>query len=200
MEYNNNNLHGFNEVMLDRLSEGYRVIGFDWKYLFVNKKVVEQSGVKSKQEILGGTIMDWHPGIETTELFDDLMTCMHSRVSKTIDNALININGRGETFDLQIEPAPQGILMLSIDALHRKQKEDKREQELAKLEQLMHLTSHSLRKPVCNIMRIVNFLGQETAEMNQIMRMTNILRKEVLNLDSCTEDLTMLIHSRKEQA
>ena len=38
---------------LDNLREGFQIIGYDWKYLFVNDAVVKHSQYSSKKDLLG---------------------------------------------------------------------------------------------------------------------------------------------------
>lgn len=48
---------------LDTMLEGCQIIGFDWRYLYVNDAVVAQSGYR-RDELLGHTMMEKYPGID----------------------------------------------------------------------------------------------------------------------------------------
>lgn len=105
---------------LDNLIEGFQLIGFDWRYLYVNKSVVDQSKLKTKKDLLGFTMMEKFPGIDNTELFKVLEECMNSRVSKTMENKFAFPDGSFGWYELRIEPVPKGIFILSIDITERK--------------------------------------------------------------------------------
>lgn len=53
---------------LDNLLEGCQIIGFDWRYLYVNDAAARH-GRLTKDELLGFTMMERYPGIEKTEMF-----------------------------------------------------------------------------------------------------------------------------------
>ncbi len=61
--------------VLDHLLEGCQVIGFDWRYLYVNETVANQ-GRRSKAQLIGQTMMDCYPGIDGTPMFSTLRRCM----------------------------------------------------------------------------------------------------------------------------
>ncbi|MEO6710467.1 MAG: PAS domain-containing protein, partial [Planctomycetota bacterium] len=64
--------------VLESLLEGCQVIGFDWKYLYVNEAAALQ-GRKSKQALLGRTMMECYPGIDQSPFFGVLRRCMQER-------------------------------------------------------------------------------------------------------------------------
>ena len=63
---------------LDRMLEGCQIIDFDWCYLYVNDAVARH-GHRSREELLGHTMMEMYPGIEDTEMFAALRRCMEKR-------------------------------------------------------------------------------------------------------------------------
>jgi PAS domain-containing protein len=105
---------------LDSLIEGFQLIGFDWRYLYVNKSVVDHSKLKTKKDLLGFTMMEKFPGIDNTEMFKVLQECMNSRISKIIENKFTFPDGSVGWFELRIEPVPKGIFILSINITERK--------------------------------------------------------------------------------
>ena len=109
---------------LETLNEGCQIIGFDWRYLYVNPKVVEH-GRKAKSELLGRTMMEVYPGIEETKLFNSLRRCMSERVSQRFENKFTFPDGTIGWFDISIQPIPEGIFVFSIDITERKEAEEK---------------------------------------------------------------------------
>ncbi len=107
---------------LDNLLEGIQIIGFDWKYIYVNKSLTRH-GKYSKEELLGHTMMEKYPGIEHTELFKVLGQCMDDKTSKHLENEFIYPDGSSAWFELSVQPVDEGIFVLSVDITERKMAE-----------------------------------------------------------------------------
>ncbi len=112
--------------ILDNMSEGFQVIGYDWKYKYVNESVCGQ-GRQSKQNLLNRTMMDVYPEIEKTEMFGYLKICMEKRVPQKIENKFIYPDGSAGWFELSIQPSPEGVFILSTDITARKEMEEEQE-------------------------------------------------------------------------
>lgn len=111
-----------NAGVLDLMHEGLHVIGFDWRYLYVNRAAAAHSGY-SKEELLGSTVWERFPDIEQTPLFAPLQRCMLERVSQSLDNEYTYPDGSKTCFELRYEPVPQGVLVLTIDITLRRELE-----------------------------------------------------------------------------
>ncbi|MEW6261903.1 MAG: PAS domain S-box protein [Thermodesulfobacteriota bacterium] len=116
---------------LDSMLEGCQIIGFDWRYLYVNEETVKQSR-RTREELLGHKIMDVFPGITSTKTFAVLQRCLEERSSICLENEFTYPDGAQAWFYLSIEPVPEGIFILSMDITERKQAE-KREKHLTAL-------------------------------------------------------------------
>ncbi len=108
---------------LDDMLEGCQIIDFDWRYVYVNDAVARH-GKRAKHELLDHTMMEMYPGIENTELFAVLRDCMENRVARQLENEFTYPDGSVGWFDLSIQPAPEGIFILSVDVTERKRAED----------------------------------------------------------------------------
>jgi len=107
---------------LESMIEGCQIIGPDWRYLFVNDTAAREYG-RSKEDLLGHTLAECHPGIEETDLFPLLQRCMAERTSqKTVDLSVLP-DGTAQWYELSIQPAPDGIFILSEDVSERKRAE-----------------------------------------------------------------------------
>lgn len=113
----------FNDNVLDNLLEGFQLIDFQWRYLYVNESVAKQ-GKSSKDELIGQTMMAKYPGIEKTKLFQTLERCMQSRVAERMENEFTYPDGLKGWFELRIEPVSEGLFILSIDITERKKAEE----------------------------------------------------------------------------
>jgi two-component system sensor histidine kinase UhpB len=105
--------------LLQNMREGIMIIGYDWQYLFVNNSAVEQSKY-SKQELLGHTMMEKYPGIEHTEMFQVLQSCMNTRLPELIENEFTFPDGTIRWFEMSIQPVKEGLFILSMDITERK--------------------------------------------------------------------------------
>ena len=99
---------------LDNMMEGFQIISPDWKYLYVNDAAAVQ-GKSTKDKLLNHTMMEIYPGIENTSMFSALKVCMQAGVPQRMENEFIFPDGSKMWFDLNLEPVPEGVLILSSD-------------------------------------------------------------------------------------
>ncbi len=104
---------------LDNLIEGCQMIGFDWRFLYLNETAVSQ-GHKTREEFLGRTMMEVLPGIEDTELFTIMKRVMEEREIQHFINEFTYWDGTKGWFELSIQPVEEGIFILSMDITERK--------------------------------------------------------------------------------
>jgi two-component system cell cycle sensor histidine kinase/response regulator CckA len=100
--------------VLDSLQEGCQVVGFDWRYLYVNDALVRQ-GRLPRDELLGRTMMDCYPGLEEQPFFEVLRRCMRERVRDRAEIEFMFADGSPGWFDLRIVPVPDGLCIISLD-------------------------------------------------------------------------------------
>ena len=103
----------------DNLLEGFQIIGFDWKYLYLNNIARRQSRL-IKKELVGKRFDEVWPGIEETELYRLIKNCLEKRNAHHLENEFIYPDKTLGWFDLSIQPVPEGVLILSIDITERK--------------------------------------------------------------------------------
>ncbi|MBI9059096.1 MAG: PAS domain S-box protein [Labilibaculum sp.] len=108
---------------LDSMLEGCQLIGFDWKYIYLNG-TAEIHNRRSNKELLGKRYMDVWPGIEQTKVFRIIRQTMETRVDNHLENEFEFPDGSHGWFDLSIQPVPEGVFILSIDITERKKAEE----------------------------------------------------------------------------
>ncbi|MCA9627454.1 MAG: response regulator [Myxococcales bacterium] len=116
--------------VLESLHEGCQVVGFDFRYLYVNAAVVAQSKL-SREELIGRTMLECYPGIEQTPMFATLQRALEEREEQRMVNEFEYPDGSRGWFELRFVPVPKGACILSLDITERK----KRERELAEMEE-----------------------------------------------------------------
>jgi two-component system, cell cycle sensor histidine kinase and response regulator CckA len=101
-------------ISIDHLLEGVQVIGFDWRYRYVNAHAAGH-GERPIEALLGRTMLEVNPRIEETAFFVVLQRVMNTRRSQRLINEFSYPDGTSRWFDLRVEPVPAGICVLSID-------------------------------------------------------------------------------------
>jgi PAS domain S-box-containing protein len=107
---------------LDNILEGCQLIGFGWRYLYLNDAAAIHNR-RPNSELLGRTMLETWPGIETTHVFSLLERCMRERVAFHEETEFVFPDGRTGWFDVRTQPVPEGIFVLSIDISERKEVE-----------------------------------------------------------------------------
>lgn len=110
---------------LDNLLEGFQIIGFDWKYLYLNNIALIQSRLQ-KEELIGKRFDEVWPGIKETELYRLIKDCLEKRTAHHLENEFAYTDQSLGWFDLSIQPVPDGALVLSIDRSRSKLAEKER--------------------------------------------------------------------------
>ena len=108
--------------VLESLLEGCQVIGYDYRYEFVNETVARQAQ-KTKDELLGRTMSECFPGIEHSAMYEALTRCMKDRAHHRMENEFPLADGSVGYFELRFLPVPEGVCILSVDITQRKRAE-----------------------------------------------------------------------------
>lgn len=166
---------------LDNMLEGCQIIGFDWKYLFVNNTAA-QHGRMPAEKLLNHTMQEMFPGIEQSEMFQRLATCMYERIVQNFENEFIYPDGSGAWFDLRVQPVPEGIFILTIDITERKAYEQKIHELNANLEQEIRETIQAKEKAEESDRLKSAFLANMSHEirtpLNSILGFTQLLNTQ----------------------
>ncbi len=112
------------EAALDSVDQGFQIIGFDWRYLYVNAAVCRH-GHTTREALLGNTMQECYPGIEATPLFKTLEACMRERRAQAFETPFQYPGGGSAWFELRVEPCPDGLSVFSLDITERKALEDR---------------------------------------------------------------------------
>jgi len=108
---------------LDNLLEGVQIIGFDWRYTYLNH-TAEVQNRRPNSDLLGNRYMDVWPGIENTRVFETIKLVLEKRLPRQIETEFEFPDGNVSWFDLSIQPVPEGVYILSLDLTERKRKEE----------------------------------------------------------------------------
>ena len=106
--------------VLESLQEGCQVIGFDWKYLYVNDAGVRH-GRLPRERLIGRTLMECYPGLEQQPFFAYLQRSMVNRTREATEIEFLFSDGTPAWFDLRIVPVPDGICIISLETTQERQ-------------------------------------------------------------------------------
>jgi PAS domain S-box-containing protein len=106
--------------VLDDMLEGVQIIGFDWRYLYLNRSA-EGHNRRPNEELLGQVYMEVWPGVESTHVFAMIKRCMEMRQSCQMQNEFVYPDGEQRWFDLNIRPTSEGVFIHSVDINERRQ-------------------------------------------------------------------------------
>jgi len=152
---------------LENMKEGYQIIGFDWRYIYLNDSACKY-GKYSREELIGHKVSEKYSGIEDTKLFKIMEKCMIDRESQKFEDKFIYPDGSVAWFYFSIEPAPEGIFILSLDISEEKEREfelikakEKAEKMSRIKSEFLALISHEIRTPLNVIVNAINLLKEE---------------------------------------
>ncbi|HTJ51387.1 MAG TPA: PAS domain-containing protein, partial [Cyclobacteriaceae bacterium] len=109
---------------LDKMLEGVEIIGFDWRYIYVNETYEKQVN-HTKEELVGYTVMEKFPGIEGTVIFKKIQQCFDERKAIYLIDSFTFPDGKTQWFEMSFQPIPEGVFILSVDITERKNAEEK---------------------------------------------------------------------------
>lgn len=167
---------------LDQLLAGCQLLDFDWRYLYVNDAVAKH-GRKTREELLGRTMMECYPGIEEMPVFGVLQRCMLSRTPGHVEDKFWFADGSTGWFEISVHPAPEGIFVVSIDVTDRRQAEIAVRQQLARVQSLRAIDLAILgTTDVRRVFKIV--LDEAMARLQTDGGMIHLFKPESLLLDA----------------
>ncbi len=118
---------------LDNLLEGCQIIGFDWRYQYVNEAAARH-GRRTPAELVGRTMMEAYPGIEDTAVFAALRRGMEERTPESLEAEFTFPDGSSGLFEISIRPVPEGIFVLSNEVSDRRRAEEALRENRQRLE------------------------------------------------------------------
>lgn len=188
---------------LDNLLEGVQILGFDWRYLYINA-AAEKHNNRPSTELLGRKYMDMWPGIESTNVFRVIKQCMEARLTEHMENHFAFPDGTTGWFELNLQPVPEGILILSADITQRKRVEEERlaretaERASQAKSEFLSRMSHELRTPMNSILGFAQLLKMDEMTADQIGSLDHILKSghHLLNLINEVLDIARIESGR----
>lgn len=108
---------------LDNMMEGCQIIDREFRYIYINDAAARH-GRKEISELLGKTMLEAYPGIENTEMFSAVKSCLKENKPRQLVNEFVYADGSKGFFDLSLQPVPEGLFILSMDITDRRKAEE----------------------------------------------------------------------------
>ena len=125
---------------LDSMMEGCQIIGYDFKYIYINDSAAKHGRVP-RDQFIGRRITDVYPGFEKTELHAIIAECLRNRERRHIQNEFFYSESDSRWFDLTLHPVPEGVFILSIDITEQRRAADILRQSEERFRQLFDRVS-----------------------------------------------------------
>lgn len=157
---------------IDEVPEGFQIIDRDWRYVYVNKAVAAH-GRSTKEKLLGKTMMECYPGIETTPLFQKLRRCMEGRTTEKFETDFVFPDGERGWFNLYIHPVSGGIAIFSYEITAQKNAELALFAKVKEVDLLMvstvdrEMKMSKLKEEIANLKKMLGGEGVKTTESSQ---------------------------------
>jgi PAS domain S-box-containing protein len=154
---------------LDTMREGLQVIDREWRYIYLNNAAAAH-GRRLREELIGRTMMECYPGIDATHVFALMQECMESRTSSAMENTFKYPDGGSHTFELRIEPAEVGIIVLSTDVtdgrnLAGQLRHAQRMETLGRLGGILAEASHEFSAATYDLDRLLDVVARRLGEL-----------------------------------
>jgi len=184
------------EHTLDNLLEGAQLIGHDWRYNFVNKSLIAKMG-QTKEALIGRHLSEIYVESENLKLFKMMQVCMARRVHHHFESEVTLPDHSKKYFIISVSPVEDGLFILSIDITETKMAEISNKAYTQSLEEIMYMTSHQVRQPICQIKGIVSVLNHDVSK-TELIDILDFIEESVNKLDQYTIELTDFINNARE--
>ena len=136
---NNGPINDVLREVVDKLLEGFLIIDTDWRFVYVNEIVIKQAK-RTKEELLGHTMMECFPGVENTLIYATIKKSIQEGTDVRVENEFPFPDGRKEWFLAHVHPYKSGAVILSVNITERKKMEAALKEKINALELLTNVT------------------------------------------------------------
>ncbi len=106
-------------LILDSMMEGCQIIGFDWRYLYINP-AAEMQNRRPASDLLGKRFMDVWPDIERNEIYQKIKNVLENKANDELVVFFEFPDGSTGHYELHFQPVTEGVLITSVDITEKK--------------------------------------------------------------------------------
>jgi HD-GYP domain-containing protein (c-di-GMP phosphodiesterase class II) len=117
-------------TILDHLTEICEVVGYNLCYLYVNDAAAEWERI-SRDQMIGLSVLELHPEVESTPLFQYLKECLEKRRPAKFTDHLARTGSAGTGWEIKIDPIREGAL-IHLTRLSTSRTKDKARDQLVR--------------------------------------------------------------------
>ncbi len=110
------------ERTLSSISESFLSFDRQWRFLYVNDRVLERSGY-TREQLLGNVVWDLFPNTRDTLLWTEYHRVMEERIPRLFEVSDPRL-GSGQTFEVRAYPTEEGMCAYVMNVTDRKRSED----------------------------------------------------------------------------
>jgi PAS domain-containing protein len=143
---------------MDNLLEGAEIVGFDYKYLYLNK-IAMQYHRRPINDLLGNSMIEIYPWVIDSPVFNALKHCLEERTAQRLESQFHYPSGATGYYEIRIEPVVEGAFILSLDITARKLYEQRLQQEKEIIEKLVLERTKELREEQARLHASLNSLN-----------------------------------------
>ncbi|MBF2050160.1 MAG: PAS domain S-box protein [Elainella sp. C42_A2020_010] len=107
------------EGVLSSISDGFYMLDFDWRYIYVNDRYCEMAGM-SRQQLLGRTIWELFPDAVGTDFYVQLQRVVAEQTSAQFEYLYTPWQ---RWYEHRVYPSPDGVTVFIAEVTERKQAE-----------------------------------------------------------------------------
>jgi len=193
------------ETTLASIRDAFSALDREWRYVYVNDKVAELSGIP-KKELLGRVIWEIFPAEIGSEFYQRCHRALESQRPEQFEMFYKEDSGRW--LETRIYPAENGVVIFRADVTERKNvemelesaKQEAEEANRAK-DKFLAMLSHELRTPLTPVLMTIASLQREPDLSDNIRSDLEVLQRnvelEALLIDDLL-DLTRIAHGKLE--
>ena len=174
------------------LKEGLQILNQNWKYIYVNNAVINQSKY-SRKELLSKSMIELYTDIEETDLFKTLKHCMEEKIFANFLNKFEFPDGSVGWFELRIQPVDEGLLILSVDVTDKNENELEKKHFIDKLELMLETTRNNVKRPLAGLSDLPFLPIYASLDRNEIQNVVSHLKISSISLKDFTIELNRFI-------
>ncbi len=120
---------------IEGMTEGFQLIGLDWRHIYVNDAATKNTRVQ-REQLIGRSLQECFPGIENTAMYTAFQETMQDRQPRQLTSEYRFPDGTSGWYDIRVQRIEEGIFILSTDITEHQRAEQallEREMKLAKI-------------------------------------------------------------------